>query len=434
MYALCDCNNFFASCERAFNPALNDRPVVVLSNNDGCIIARSNEAKKIGIKMGQPLYQAKPLIDRYRVAVFSSNYRLYGDMSQRVMSLLKSRVPATEVYSIDEAFLNLKGIPSEQLNAFGHDLSFWIKKCTGIPVSIGISHTKTLAKVAGKLCKQYPRLRGCCLMSRPEDIEKVLRKFPVEDVWGIGRRLSKMLRLNGITTAYEFTQLPAEWVKARMGVTGLRTWHELQGKECISFEQALSVESEKIADLGISRGVRRHQICTSRSFSKGISEFEGLRSCISIFTASCAEKLRRQGSVCGQILVFIMTNRNRQDMPQLYDSHILPLAVATDSTLELTKAAVNALSQIFKKGYSYKKAGVILLQIHSKDAVQAILFDTVDRPKHSRLMQTLDQINTQFGKGALTLATQSGETIPFNRNHSSPEYTTKWDEILEVHV
>lgn len=434
MYALCDCNNFFASCERVFNPSLNGRPVVVLSNNDGCIIARSDEAKKLGIKMGQPLYQARPIIDKHRIAIFSSNYRLYGDMSHRVMSVLKSKVPATEVYSIDEAFLNLTGIPANQLDQYGHDLSAWVKKCTGLPVSIGISHTKTLAKVASKLCKQYPKLKGCCVMSRPEDIEKVLRKFPVEDVWGIGRRFSRMLFLNGISTAYEFIRLPPEWVKARMGVTGLRTWHELQGKECINFEQAITVESEKIADFGIAKGVRQHQICTSRSFTKGLTEFDELRSCISIFTANCAEKLRKQNSVCQQLMVFILTNRNRPELPQRYESLVLPLPVATDSTLELTTASVRMLQTIFKKGYAYKKAGVILLQISSKNAVQSQLFDTVDRPKHSRLMQTMDKINTQFGKGSLTLATQAGETVPFSRNHSSPEYTTRWNEILEIHV
>jgi DNA polymerase V len=432
--ALCDCNNFFASCERVFNPSLNGRPVVVLSNNDGCVIARSNEAKALGIKMGQPLYQARPLIEKYRIAVFSSNYRLYGDMSHRVMSILKSKVPATEVYSIDEAFLNLNGIPLTQLDQYGKDLAAWIKKCTGLPVSIGISHTKTLAKVASKLCKQYPKLKGCCVMYRQEDIEKVLRKFPIEDVWGIGRRFSKMLYMNGIKTAYDFIQLRPEWIKARMGVPGLRTWHELRGQECINFEQALTVSSEKIADFGVSKGVRQHQICTSRSFTKGLTEFDELRSCVTNFTANCAQKLRKQDSLCQQILVFILTNRNRPELPQHHESLLLPLPVATDSTLELTQAAIKILRKIYKKGYAYKKAGVILLQISSKSAVQSQLFDEVDRPKHSRLMQTMDQINSQFGKGSLTLAAQASDTIPASRDHCSPEYTTSWNEILEIHV
>lgn len=432
MYALCDCNNFFVSCERVFNPSLNGRPVVVLSNNDGCIIARSNEAKALGIKMGQPLFQAKPLIDRHAVVVFSSNYRLYGDLSQRVMSLLKSKVPSAEVYSIDEAFLNLDGIPLAQLQVFGQQLSRWIHKCTGIPVSIGIAPTKTLAKVAGKLCKQYPKLNGCCLMHRPEDIEKVLRNFPAEDVWGIGRRHSKRLALNGIQTAYAFSRLPSEWVKVNMGVTGLRTWHELRGDRCLNFEQVLSVEAQKTADLGISKGVRKHQICTSRSFSKSVESPDELKSCIIQFTAACAAKLRKQESVCRQILVFVQTGKHRTDGPPVYESRMLPLPVATDSSLELSQAAATLLRQIYKKGVPYKKAGVILLEIHSKEAIQSQLFDSVDRPKHSRLMQTLDQINAQFGKGALTLASQSAYPLPANSKHCSPQYTTRWDELLEV--
>ena len=250
MYGLCDCNNFYASCERVFRPDLVGRPVVVLSNNDGCIIARSNEAKRLGIGMGQPFYQVRQLIERGEVAVFSANFALYGDMSRRVMATLRSLVPGIEVYSIDEAFFDLQGM-AEPLDALGRDIGRTIRRNTGIPVSIGIAPTKTLAKIASKLAKQYPRLEGCCYMHRTEDIDKVLQRFPLRDVWGIGRRYGRMFDRMGLATARQFVDLPREWVRARMGIAGLRTWSELQGVECISFEQMPQ---------------RKQQITVSRSF------------------------------------------------------------------------------------------------------------------------------------------------------------------------
>lgn len=236
MYGLCDCNNFFVSCERVFRPDLAGRPVVVLSNNDGCVIARSNEAKALGIGMGQPLFQIQPLIAWHKVEIFSANFALYGDMSRRVMTTLRDSVPRIEIYSIDEAFFDLQGI-KEPLDVFGRTVGHTIRRNTGIPVSIGIAPTKTLAKIASKLAKRYPKLDGCCYMHRPQDIEKVLSTFPLRDVWGIGRRYGKMFDAMRVDTALQFTQLPQEWVHRRMGVTGLRTWNELQGIECISFEQ-----------------------------------------------------------------------------------------------------------------------------------------------------------------------------------------------------
>ena len=223
MYGLCDCNNFYASCERLFRPDLAGRPVVVLSNNDGCIIARSNEAKALGIGMGQPFYQIRSLVERGEVAVFSANFALYGDLSRRVMATLRSLVPGIEVYSIDEAFFDLRGM-AEPLDELGRTIGRTIRRNVGIPVSIGIAPTKTLAKIASKLAKQYPRLNGCCYMHREEDITKVLRKFPLQEVWGIGRRHGRMFDRMGLRTAQQFVELPREWVRARMGVTGLRTW------------------------------------------------------------------------------------------------------------------------------------------------------------------------------------------------------------------
>ena len=280
MYGLCDCNNFFVSCERVFRPDLNGRPVVVLSNNDGCIIARSNEAKAAGIKMGQPLYQAQPLIKKYGITIFSANFTLYGDMSNRVMTTLRSLVPSTEVYSIDEAFFDLRGI-AEPLDEYGRRTGRIIRRNTGIPVSIGIAPTKTLAKIASKLAKSYPKLYGCCYMHRPQDIEKVLSTFPLRDIWGIGRRYSKMFDSLGITTARQFVQLPKEWIQKRMGITGLKTWSELQGIPCIDFDDLPS---------------QKQQITVSRSFPLEIYEREArrrsLRNSLRCVQKSCANNNR----------------------------------------------------------------------------------------------------------------------------------------------
>ncbi|MBQ5603834.1 MAG: Y-family DNA polymerase, partial [Bacteroidales bacterium] len=255
MFALADCDNFFASCERVFRPDLQGKPVIVLSSNDGCAIARSNEAKALGIKMGDPFFKIKHLVEKHGVAVFSGNMALYGDMSQRVRWVLEEYAPAVEVYSIDEAFLDLRGINNIDFDKYAKEISAQCWKMTSIPVSVGIAPTKTLAKIASKLCKQYPKLRGGCYMHRPQDIEKVLRKFPIEDVWGIGRRSSAKLQARYIKTAYDFTQLPEAAIQKMMGITGVRTWKELQGIPCIEFEDGFEA---------------KQSICVSRSFSSEI--------------------------------------------------------------------------------------------------------------------------------------------------------------------
>lgn len=419
MYGLCDCNNFYASCERVFNPSLNGRPVVVLSNNDGCVIARSNEAKQVGIKMGDPYFQLRTLIRKHDVAVFSSNFVLYGDMSRRVMNLLKKFVPATEVYSIDESFLDFTGMDESKLDELGHEIARTVKRHTGIPVSIGIAPTKTLAKIASKLCKQYPKLNGCCFMHREQDIEKVLRKFPIEDVWGVGRRWSKLLKGMGVATAWDFTQLPPEWVKKRMSIVGLRMWKELRGEPCIGFEEI---------------PVAKKQIATTRSFDHDITDFKQVHQRIAQYAASCAEKLRSQQSVCGEILVFILTNRHKENLPQYYESRLLKLSVPTDSTLELTRHAVALLGQIFRKGYAYKRAGVILSDIRSKTGTQADMFDPTNRQKHDRLMRAVDGLNASFGRHKVVTAAAGGEFFKMNREHLSQKFTTDWGQIITVKV
>ena len=417
MFGLCDCNNFFVSCERVFNPSLNGRPVVVLSNNDGCVVSRSNEAKAIGIQMGQPLYQIRDLVKRYDVAVHSSNYRLYGDMSNRVMETLKSHVPHIEIYSIDEAFLELDGYPIDGLLQMGRELSRIVKRNTGIPVSIGISHTKTLAKIASRLCKKYPKLQGACLMHRDEDIAKVLSTYPIEDIWGIGRRHSKKLHAAGVATAMQLCNKSHEWVQNMLSITGVRTWRELQGEPAIEFKH-------KIAD--------KQTITVSRSFAKEIYDMEELRETLSTFASMAAEKLRQQHSVAGELQVFILTNRHREDMPQHREGKLVKFVTPTNSTLEIVKAATAMLKELYRRGYGYKKSGVTLCDIMPDNAVQKSLFDTTDHPKHKLLMQTIDNINSTLGSNSIKLVSQGNIGDHINRQHLSPEYTTDWKDILVV--
>lgn len=416
MYGLCDCNNFFASCERVFRPDLEGRPVVVLSNNDGCVIARSNEAKALGIRMGQPYYQIRELAARCGVEVFSSNYRLYGDMSRRVMATLRSMVPAAEIYSIDEAFIDLQGIDVGQLADLGHRIGSRIRRDTGIPVSIGMAPTKTLAKIASKLCKHYPALHGACLMYREEDVEKVLRRFAIEEVWGVGRKHRRMLQAAGIRTAWEFTRHSEPWVRARMGITGVRTWCELRGEACIGFEQTPQP---------------RQQITVSRSFARELTDMEELHASVAAFASLCAEKLRREGSLCAELAVYILTNRHREDLPQYFESERARPVVATDDTLELVSLASAALRRIFRPGYGYKKAGVVFTELTPRNGQQSDLFDPVDRVKQARLMEAMDAANRLYGR-KVVVAAQGFTPLRTNREHLSPEYTTSWEEILRV--
>lgn len=419
MYGLCDCNNFYASCERVFNPSLEGVPVVVLSNNDGCIIARSQEAKALGLQMGQPYYQVKALVELHDVRVFSTNFPLYGDMSARVMTTLREQVPGIEVYSIDEAFLDFSGMDMEMIRAIGERIPKLVRKNIGIPVSLGIAPTKTLAKVASRLCKKYPRLNGCCIMYKPADVEKVLRNFPVGDVWGIGRRYAKMLNQAGICTAWQFCEAPQSWVQKQMGIVGVRTWKELHGEPCI--------EIEHIAPL-------KKQICTSRSFPKEVYELRELKSHVVRFASMCASKLRVQKCVSQSVTIFILTNRHKPDQPMHYESRLITFDVATDSTLEIVKHALKSLTSLYKDGYGYKKAGVVLGEIVRNTEVQGNLFDQIDRGKHNRLMKAWDQINMRNGRDTLVLAAQGIAPFKANQSFLSRRYTTSWEDILKIKV
>lgn len=321
--------------------------------------------------------------------------------------------------NIDESFLNFEGIEADKLQDMGLKMARTVRQHTGIPVSIGIAPTKTLAKIASKLCKKYPKLKGCCFMHRPEDIEKVLRKFPIEDVWGVGRRYAKLLQGMGVMTAWDFTQLPPEWVRKRMSVVGLRMWKELKGEPSIGFEEA---------------PVAKKQIATTRSFDHDIHEYEALHQRVAQYAASCAEKLRVQNSVCGEVAVFILTNRHKENLPQYYESRLVKLSFPTDSTLELTKVVTGMLRQIFRKGYAYKRAGVILSDIRSKTGVQGDLFDRADRAKHQRLMKAMDGLNAAYGRHKVVTAAEGFEPFKMNREHLSNKFTTDWGHIIRVKV
>ena len=420
MFALADCNNFFASCERAFRPDLQGRPVIVLSNNDGCAIARSNEAKALGIRMGDPYFKIRHIVEKHNVAVFSGNMALYGDMSQRVRWVLEEFAPAIEVYSIDEAFLDLRGLKGIDFDSYAKAISARCRKMTTIPVSVGIAPTKTLAKVASKLCKQYPKLNGGCYMHRPQDIEKVLKKYPVEDVWGIGRRSVQKLHARYVRTAYDFISLPEEAVRKMMGVTGVRTWKELQGIPCIGFEDGFDA---------------RQSICVSRSFSTEIYDCGELREQIANFASAVAQKLRKQHSLTCEIAVFAYTNRFKEDLPQTHASFLVTFPTPTSEQREIVIAAASAVKEIFRKGYGYKKAGVIATRVTDmSDAVRSIFEDADASEKEHRITSALDAINRTYGDGTLKLAVQGSGKIRNTSEKQSPHYTTRWNEIPKVSI
>lgn len=418
MIALVDCNNFYASCERAFNPNWNNRPVVVLSNNDGCVIARSNEAKALGIKMGVPAYQIKNEIERYGIGVFSSNYTLYGDMSNRVMTMLSSYSPNIEVYSIDECFLDFSGFERYDLKEYGEEIIRTVSKRTGIPVSMGIAPTKTLAKVANKFAKKYKGYKGVCIIDTEEKRIEALKRTEIGDVWGIGHRYTKRLALYGVSTAYDFAQMPKAWVRQQMTVVGERTWKELNGEPCIDLE--LVTPDKK-------------QICTSRAFGEAISEIEGLEEAVSSYASICAGKLRKQRSCAQALMVFIHTNNFREDLPQYFQNCVVKLPVPTNNTPEIVHYALIALRNIYRKGYFFKKAGVIIIDIVPDSAIQQNLFDNVDRERQKKLMKVVDRLNSGFNRNNLTLAVQGGRRKwKLKQELLSPCYTTRLSDIINI--
>ena len=417
MYAIVDCNNFYASCERVFNPKLIGKPVVVLSNNDGCVIARSNEAKALGIEMGAPAFFMEELLKKHKVAVFSSNYTLYGDMSQRVMKLLANFAQEVEIYSIDEAFLSLHGY-TFNLEEHAQKIRQTVTQGTGIPVSIGIAPTKTLAKIANRFVKKNPALNGVFALDTKEKITDALKNTHIGDVWGIGGQYAKMLNIQNVFTAYDFIQLPDAWVREKMTIVGLRTKHELSGKPCIPLE--LVPPSKK-------------GICTSRSFGQLLTDYEPIAEAASAYAARCAEKLRSQKSCANSMLIFLHTNQFRTQDAQYLVNSVINFPIPTNSTIEITKYALFALKQIYKPGYNYKKVGIIVNDLVPANQIQTGLFDRVNRDKHSKLMDIMDKVNRSVGKEKLKLAIQGKDKIwKLRQEKLSPHYTTRWDEILTI--
>ncbi len=417
MFALIDCNNFYASCERVFNPSLNGKPVVVLSNNDGCVIARSNEAKALGVPMGAPAFKFKDLMESGEVHVFSSNFALYGDMSNRVMTILGSFCPNMEIYSIDEAFLDFSGFELHDLEAIGFEMRKRVLQWTGIPVSVGFAPTKALAKVANRIAKKFTeRTGGVYKIETEEQRIKALKWLKIEDVWGIGRRHARRLQEMNVLTAYQFTQLSDRWVHDMMTVAGLRLKHDLEGKPTLQLED---VKDKK-------------NIATTRTFDHNYSDLALIKERVASFAVSCAEKLRRQRSCCNSVMVFIHTNGFREDQPQYSKNIVIKLPYATNSSIELVKFAVMGLERIFVKGYGYKKAGVIVGDFTPEDNQQLNLFDNRN-VKHIAVMKAVDKINQSFGQQKVRLAAQdTGRVWKMNQERLSPRYTTNLNEIITV--
>lgn len=417
MFALIDCNNFYASCERVFRPELVGKPVVVLSNNDGCVIARSNEAKAVGIPMGAPAFQYEKIFKERGVYVFSANFALYGDMSHRVMSIAEQYSPDIEIYSIDEAFLKFKGFEKFNLQEHGIKMRQQIRQWTGIPTSVGIAPTKSLAKVANRIAKKYADKTGSVYtLETPQQIEKALRWLKVEDVWGIGRQHARRLNAIGVQTALDFVNLEKDWVKKHMSIVGLRLQTDLKGTPVLDLEMMQP----------------RKNIATTRSFDKDYTEFEQLSERIATFAASCAEKLRTQNSCCNSLMVFVQTNRHKGNLPQYNRNIVVKLPFPTNSNIELVKYATLALQKIYRQGYAYKKAGVIVQDFSPQAYQQATLFGS-GNAKHTPLMKAIDRINTAYGQQKIKLASQDLKKVwKMKQEKLSPRYTTRLSDIITV--
>ena len=421
MFALVDCNNFFVSCERVFQPQLEGRPVVVLSNNDGCVVARSNEAKAMGIKMGTPFFKIRGLTDRGVVEVRSSNYQLYGDMSARVMRMLRGFVPEVEVYSIDEAFLLLGDMKPEQYMPLCRSIVAQIRSWTGIPVSIGLAPTRTLGKMASHFAKRYPAYRGVCAIDNEQTRLKALSLTPVKEIWGVGWRGAPKLEASGVRTAADLVARPEEWVYRNMGIGGVRTWRELRGIPCISRE----LEE------------RRQSICTSRSFADMLEDEDEISLKVADFAAHCAKKLRQEKSAAMDVTTFLRTNRFRSDLEQYCPSVTVRLDTAASNTQEIVSAALKGFRTIFKPGYRYKKAGVVVGSIVPEDTVQGSLFgfDPELRSKNDAISRIMDRVNSLTGDSSLLrLASQKPGhyASDIRSEHRSRRFSTSFDELMEI--
>ncbi len=420
VFTLVDCNNFYVSCERVFNPRLVDKPVIVLSNNDGCAVARSNEAKALGIGMGQPFFKIRSIVEGHGVRVFSSNYPLYGDMSNRVMQTLAQFTSAMEIYSIDEAFLDMTDFAFTGLVEYARDIRRTVKRDTGIPVSIGIGPTKTLAKVAGGIAKKSSRADGVLDLTPEKYRDLALKMTAIEDVWGIGRRLAPFFKYRGIKTALDFKTASPTMIQRKMGINGIRMQKELSGESCSPLEVGPS---------------RRKSVAVSRSFKTPVATLEELSRAISLYISRGAEKLRHQDSFAEALTVYVMTNRFKSE-GDYYKSKTVMFPTASSNTPELIRQGKVLLRQIFQPGKYYTKAGVLFSNLSRAGQVQLDLFDTSDRERSRRLMGALDKINTRMGSDSVRYAAVglSGQQQWKGAcNHRSQAYTTDWNQLLCVH-
>ena len=416
--ALIDCNSFYVSCERLFNPKISQSPVVVLSNNDGCVIARSAEAKKIGIKMGEPYFKIKNIVTVNNVQVFSSNYALYGDISRRIMTILKNLFPIIEYYSIDEAFLDLSNMSIKNMNSFIIDIKKTIYQNTGIPVSIGVGNNKTLSKIANHLAKKNTEGVADLTKLTQEEINSILKNIDIEDVWGVGRQLSNLYKKNKINNAYELKYSSSSWIKKNTNVFGLKTVMELNGASCIMLET-----SEK---------KKRKSCCVSKSFGNKVESFEELKEAVVTHCLNAAEKIRADEQLVKSVIVFIRTSPFDKHL-FLSRSEKIDLAISTDDSMILSRACVDALKKIFVKGYRYQKAGVVFLGLVNNNEYSQNLFIDKNSQKSNSLMKAIDSMNVKFGRNSLTLADSGvGQCWKMRRDHSSKIDTSHFDFLPTV--
>ena len=432
IYGILDCDNCYCSCEKVFRPDLEGQPIVVLSNNDGCVVARSNEAKAMGIKAGTPYFQLAEQFPNQKIAVFSSNYELYGELTGRIVSLISQEVPAYFRYSIDECFIYLDGMEHQDLKKWGENLHKKIKQYVGMPVSIGLAPNKTLAKMASHFAKKYQGYRHCCMIDSDEKRIKALKLYPIGDVWGIGRRYAAKLESLGVKTAYDFAAHHGDWVKLTFNnIVIQRTWRELNGEDC--------VPNEELA--------KKKSICTSRSFNGMISDFDSLKTQVSNYAARCAEKLRQQGTVASSVGVFLNTNAFREDLAQYWNFQEKRLITPSSSTITITQAASDILKSIYRQGYQYKKAGVIVMNIGPDSPIQQDLFDinAEQFQKMKRLDEVIDRINRMHGSETIVLGSQQytrkdgkGKADVFanaiKHDFRSPSPTTRWSDVIRLNA
>ncbi len=419
MIGLADCNNFFVSCERVFRPELIGRPVIVLSNNDGCAVALSNEAKLLGIKRGDPYFKIRDLVKQHNVAVLSGNHQLYGDMSARVMTTLRSLCDEIEVYSIDEGFVFIDDNIGD-LNEFGRYVVKTVSRNTGIPVSLGLAPTKTLAKIAARFAKKYPAYQGSCLIDTHEKARKAMSLTAIEDVWGIGRRNAPKLRRQGLSTALDLASLPEERVKDLFNIVGHRMWRELNGYSCINKEIVPP---------------QRKTITSSCSFQSDLFDFEDVKKSIVGHASTCAGRLRRQRLLAESVEVYVCTNRFHDHQPQYFNTGEVRLADPTADTTHIVAAALKALNRVYRKGYGYKKTGVTINHcIAEGDAVHSLFANPDDIARRKRLMQVMDRINSsQQNRHAMHIASMNTElTSMTRREHQSRLFTTRLSDIINI--